>query len=1197
MSEERVSEQGVTELIANRYALHDQLGRGGMGSVYRATDLLTGQVVALKRVILGDEAALQGSYEASQGVRLALAREFKMLASLRHPHIITVLDYGFDKDRYPFFTMEYLPDSRSFTEAGGDQTFTVQINLLVHLLQAIAYLHRRGILHRDLKPANVLVTPEGLPKVLDFGLAVNRDEIETKDDEFAGTLTYIAPEVFQGAPPSRASDLYALGVMMYELFSGHVPFHEVANNLNHLLYSVMTVEPDMSPIEAWARAYLDTHGDGSLPASVSEENPPEGSAPPADDAAIPGDQTVAFGDVLPPDQAVSFDELAPPDQTVPFGVMLPRREPGEPPAPMTMSSGWLSSPTTSEDKDVVAIVRRLLQKTVEARYDDAYAVLADLVQALGRPFPEESKAIRESYLQAAAFVGREAEMSRLNAALEDILHSDKPTGSLWLLGGESGVGKTRLLEELRAYALVQGVTVLHGQAVEGGGMPYNLWREPLRRLILKTPPGDLDASILSDIVPDIDALLRREVSPPPRVADADYQQRITGTITSLFQQQTEPVLLLLEDLQWAMRSIGVLKVLSQMLPDLPILVVCSYRSDEAPNLPEQLPTAHTLRLERLNPEQIAELSVAMLGPSGSTPQVQELLVRETEGNVFFLVEIVRNLAEEAGRLDEVGRVTLPQTVFAGGIANIVARRLQRVPADDLVLLRIAAVAGREVDLRLLRTIVADKTYPELPTLDIDAWLTTCANLGVLEISDGIWRFSHDRLRQTTISNIDKARLPDVHRAVALGLEAAYPDSTEYYRPLATHWHVAGDTAREYHYARLAGNVSLNGGAFQQAIEYYRRALELHPQVAPGDAAAAAQIRISMGEALEIQGDYDNATLYLEEALTISREQGDQVSIGRALGVLADVAWRQSDYTRALSLCRESLETCRAAQYAPGIARAANRTGVIYYEQGEYDAAAASFNDGLAVAQAEQDPPMIATINNNLGLVAFAQGDYAAAGKFFAETLAMTRLTGERRKIAMSNMNLGVIAGEQGDLTDATEYMEETLRIFHDIGERRGVGLVLKNLGGLAEYQHDYVRAADYYAQSLEIYRALNEPQSIAATMAKVGHVQRILGNHPDSRKTYTEALDIARQIDALPTVVEILSGLAGVVDDPIYGLKLLGLALNHPAMPDNIRTDAQPLIALLSEDMQPDTAEKALQAGAALDLNETIHAILTEGGD
>src|SRR5688572_9201194 len=134
-------------LLAKRYWLHEPFGVGGMGIVYRATDRLTGQVLALKRVTGGADNAITDSTSHFTDFRMALAREFKLLATLHHPHIVTVLDYGFDEERQPFFTMELIEEAQSFINGAADRPLLDQVHLLLNLLEALTYLHRRGIFH------------------------------------------------------------------------------------------------------------------------------------------------------------------------------------------------------------------------------------------------------------------------------------------------------------------------------------------------------------------------------------------------------------------------------------------------------------------------------------------------------------------------------------------------------------------------------------------------------------------------------------------------------------------------------------------------------------------------------------------------------------------------------------------------------------------------------------------------------------------------------------------------------------------------------------------------------------------------------------------------------------------------------------------------------------------------------------------
>src|SRR5579859_3076052 len=177
------------EVVSSRYEIVAEIGHGGMGVVYRTLDRLSGQMVALKKVnALYDQ--LEDTRD-SVDFRIALAQEFKTLASLRHPNIISVLDYGFDRSRQPYFTMELLETAPTILRAAEKVTLAQKIQLVLQMLQALAYLHRRGIIHRDLKPDNVLVA-DGTVKVLDFGLATTKQQRDRKSTRLNSSHSQIS---------------------------------------------------------------------------------------------------------------------------------------------------------------------------------------------------------------------------------------------------------------------------------------------------------------------------------------------------------------------------------------------------------------------------------------------------------------------------------------------------------------------------------------------------------------------------------------------------------------------------------------------------------------------------------------------------------------------------------------------------------------------------------------------------------------------------------------------------------------------------------------------------------------------------------------------------------------------------------------------------------------------------------------------
>jgi hypothetical protein len=651
------------ETIGKRYRIKDMIGAGAMGAVYHAEDRLTGQSVALKQVkYQADPLAATQRFtdDPSTSLRLAITNEFQTLASLRHPHVINVMDYGFDHQNHPFFTMTLLDGSLPFMEGALGQGINNKVRLLVEVLQALDYLHRRSILHRDLKPDNAVINDTNSVTVLDFGLAIFEEQFDADSESVSGTLAYIAPELLQGEAPSPQSDLYALGVMAFEIFAGHHPFKTA--NVSELIQQIIMQPPDFDAMD------------------------------------------------------VSYD--------------------------------------------LASVIMRLLEKHPDFRYASAREVIRALLDTSNTSIRVETEEIRESFLQTAPFLGRESELEEFTLALE---RAREGQGALSLVGGETGVGKTRLLDELRTSALVRGMLVLRGQGVgDTGGLPYQLWREPVRRLLLASDVDDLDAGILRDIVPDIEQLLGRSVPSVIDLQGPDYQQRLITSIVSLFRKFPEPTLLVLEDLQWADESLKVLEALADTVSELPLFIVGSFRQEEMPDLPERIPAGDVVRLERLSEDVIAQISVSMLGDWGRRDDVVQLLQSQTEGNIYFMIEVIRVLAEEAGNLEQIEQMRLPAQVAAGGIHEVMMRRLNRVPETALDLLKTAALVGRELDLKVLREVA--------PSVELDDWLAACTNCAVVEVIDEVWHFSHDKLRETLLTTVETNDRGQRHEQIATAIE-------------------------------------------------------------------------------------------------------------------------------------------------------------------------------------------------------------------------------------------------------------------------------------------------------------------------------------------------------------------------------------------------------------------------------------------
>ena len=226
----------------SRYRVVEQLGGGGMGVVYRGHDPRLGRDVAIK--------VLPARTLADERTRQLFLREAQALSKLNHPHIAAIFDFD-SQEGTDFLVMEFVPGAAlSQRVRNGPMSEPDIVRILSQVAGALVEAHERGLVHRDLKPENILITPAGMAKILDFGVARFLDSAAasavrplslTDKGHIVGTLPYLAPEVISGAKAEQRSDLYSLGVIAFVMATGRRPFPN--DEPHELMYTIVNQEP------------------------------------------------------------------------------------------------------------------------------------------------------------------------------------------------------------------------------------------------------------------------------------------------------------------------------------------------------------------------------------------------------------------------------------------------------------------------------------------------------------------------------------------------------------------------------------------------------------------------------------------------------------------------------------------------------------------------------------------------------------------------------------------------------------------------------------------------------------------------------------------------------------------------------------------------------------------------------------------
>jgi class 3 adenylate cyclase/tetratricopeptide (TPR) repeat protein len=499
------------------------------------------------------------------------------------------------------------------------------------------------------------------------------------------------------------------------------------------------------------------------------------------------------------------------------------------------------------------------------------------------------------------FVGREPELARLGQLAKEVAAGER---RIAFLAGEPGVGKTRLAAELAAQVHDDGWTVLAGRCDEDLGVPYQPFVEALRHFVDHLPPDDLPerlgryAGELARLVPEVVDVVPG--LPAPVRSDPETERyRLFDAVAHWLGAVSvdRPVLLLLDDVQWAAKpTLLLLRHVVQSPEVQRVLVAVTYRDTELTHDHPLVELVADLRRQR----GVQRLPLAGLDDLGVTALVEQVagqtldeaglalaraIYQETEGNPFFVREVLRHLTETGEVEQREGNWTtlLPveELGIPEGVRDVVGRRLARLADETNQVLRMAAVAGAEFDVPVLQATGSVDEEGVLTALE-----EACAARLVIEVSATRYRFAHALVRDTLYQELTAARRVSLHRRVALAIESCHAHVLDDHLPaLAYHWArasaPAADTARAVHYAARAGERALSQLAYDEAVRYYREALELLAAAqGPIDRSSRLGLLIGLGDSERQAGDPRHRVTLLEAA-RLAQASGDIESMGRA----------------------------------------------------------------------------------------------------------------------------------------------------------------------------------------------------------------------------------------------------------------------------------------------------------------------------
>ena len=605
------------------------------------------------------------------------------------------------------------------------------------------------------------------------------------------------------------------------------------------------------------------------------------------------------------------------------------------------------------------------------------------------------------------FIGRRRELSLIWNQFEAAKGGRARVG---LLVGELGIGKTRLLEELAAWAVQDGATVLRGGASESEGMPpYLPFLEALGQYIRVTSPDQLREQvavapqILASLLPELAVRLDGELPVAYPLPPEQTRLRLYEAVGTFLERMSAPhgLVLMLDDLHWAdTASLDLLCYIARHHAKARLLVLGSYREGEINRNPALERTVTelirrrvltTVAVNPLSAEEIEALAAGYLGGPIS-PLVSQLLHAQSEGNPFFAEELIRGwlevdaLVQENNQWVAVGSLehSLPSS-----IVGALRQRFTRLSSNIINHLRIAAIIGRAFDLSLLAAVEGQEIEA------VEECLLEAVGAGLVRTDQkGVFTFTHDKIRACLYAEVSSSRRRRLHEDIGRVLEARYgqqsPKSTYLLAELAYHFARSGDRTRGATYSCLAAEQASQSSALDETLAHYRMALEL---LDPDDERYGTLL-LSLGKAALMAGAQGEAVLAYEGSLTRLAEQSEQGMTARAAHGLGLAHWRQGALQAARAALEHALELLENAPGAETVLVLVDLSTLLTVHIGQQAEGAAYAQQALEMARQLGDKSLEAAANR------------AVAGRFF--------LSGYEIALALQSLKRALVLAEESD---------------------------------------------------------------------------------------------------------------------------------------------------------------------------------------
>ena len=719
------------------------------------------------------------------------------------------------------------------------------------------------------------------------------------------------------------------------------------------------------------------------------------------------------------------------------------------------------------------------------------------------------------------FVGREKEMMEIKGHLED---SMKGNGRLVLIAGETGIGKSRLLEELGKYAESKGVQYLKGRSLyKENAEPYLPFIEAFGGFLLRDI--DLEESDGRALIGDaVDEQFSVGILPLGQMSESSTSSEKSGLglqeerdrlFESLYRividiSEKRPLLLVLDDIQWADdSSLQLLHYLARNIRNQKVLMCASYSPEDLKEDGGRThPLSETLRrmsieklfneiwLDRLNEKCTMKMTESLVGKQELPSEFIKLLYEKSEGNPFFIEEVLRSLVNEGLiQIDSYswdGKIDTSLIRIPGTIRDLIARRIDSLDDKTKAILRFASIIGNRFNFDVLYK-VSDVSEEEV-TDAIDVSLEANIIHDDLSSEEESYKFDHALIREVIYESMSRSRRRLMHKKVGYIIEELYNNRLdEFVYNLAHHFYEGKDAEKAIIYAMKAGEKAIKAFAPENAIHCYLIALRTLEEMEDDKENMAKKLIVlaELGEIYKIIGEWDASLEYLKMALVLSEKLGNDLERARAYRSIGHIKQNKGNYDSALMNFKKGLGISEKINDLHGMADTYRGLGRIFWRKGEFQKAIDFYEWSLGLTEKIKDEKVMANTYIELGNIYSELGDWEKAIEYQNKSIKLLEKSKNFYEIGRSYNNIGVTYARKGDMDRALEHYRKSIEVSDRTGNIRMSGWALFNAGEAYAKIGEFQKAKNCCSKSLSIFQRLGEKLGISGADMSYGIIYKL----------------------------------------------------------------------------------------------------------